>query len=37
LAAGPPGLATIAILQCHFFLNLPQASRFLGMTSLLLR
>ena len=23
LAAGPPGLASMAILQCHFFLNLP--------------
>jgi hypothetical protein len=23
LAAGPPGLASMAISQCHFFLNLP--------------
>jgi hypothetical protein len=29
LAVGPPGLAFTAILQCHFFLNLPQASRLL--------
>ena len=27
-----PGLASVAILQRHFFLNLPQASRVLGMT-----
>jgi hypothetical protein len=27
LAAGPPGLASIAILQGHSSLNLPQASR----------
>ena len=26
LAVGPPGLASMAILRCHFFLNLPQAS-----------
>ena len=32
LAVGPPGLASTAILQCHFSLNLPQASRLLGMT-----
>jgi len=32
LAVGPPGLASMAILRCHFFLNLPQASRLLGMT-----
>jgi hypothetical protein len=32
LAAGPLGLASMAILQCHFSLNLPQASRLLGMT-----
>src|SRR5271154_2436152 len=34
LAAGPPGLSSIAILQCHFFLNLTQASWLLGMTNL---
>jgi hypothetical protein len=32
LAAGPPGLASLAILQCHFFLHLPQASGLPGMT-----
>ena len=29
LAVGPPGLASMAILPCLFFLNSPQASRFL--------
>jgi hypothetical protein len=27
-----PGLTSMAILQCHFFLNLPEASWLLGMT-----
>ena len=34
LADGPPGLASMAILRCHFFLNLPQASWLLRMTQL---
>jgi hypothetical protein len=31
LAAGPPGLAFMAIFHCHFFVNLTQASWLLLM------
>jgi hypothetical protein len=30
LRAGSPGLGSMAILRCHFFLNLPQASWLLS-------
>ena len=29
LADGPPGLASIPILQCHLFLNLPPQAKWL--------
>jgi hypothetical protein len=32
LAAGPPGLASVAILECRVYLNFLSASWLLGMT-----